>query len=91
MLLASSRCSENLNREAYDPNDCASCMTHKEWRFVGTQVAANNHLPQLDGLRGVAILIVALGHLRAFDCGLGIARFDHGSDTSSETPSLSRW
>jgi peptidoglycan/LPS O-acetylase OafA/YrhL len=32
----------------------------------------NKHLPQLDGLRGIAILIVLLGHLVVFHFGLGI-------------------
>lgn len=32
----------------------------------------NKHLPQLDGLRGIAILIVLLGHVLVFHFGLGI-------------------
>jgi peptidoglycan/LPS O-acetylase OafA/YrhL len=32
----------------------------------------NKHLPQLDGLRGIAILIVVLGHLIVFNFGLGV-------------------
>ncbi len=35
----------------------------------------NKHLPQLDGLRGIAILIVFLGHLVVFGFGLGLSRF----------------
>lgn len=33
------------------------------------------HLPQLDGLRGIAILIVVLGHLLVFSWGLGKVQF----------------
>jgi peptidoglycan/LPS O-acetylase OafA/YrhL len=33
------------------------------------------HLPQLDGVRGLAVLIVVLGHLIVFNFGLGINRF----------------
>ncbi len=32
----------------------------------------NHHLPQLDGLRGVAILIVLVGHLIVLNFGLGV-------------------
>jgi peptidoglycan/LPS O-acetylase OafA/YrhL len=32
----------------------------------------DTHLPQLDGLRGIAILIVVLGHLVVFNFGFGI-------------------
>ncbi len=32
------------------------------------------HLPQLDGLRGIAVLIVLLGHVAVFAVGLGISR-----------------
>jgi peptidoglycan/LPS O-acetylase OafA/YrhL len=34
-----------------------------------------HRLPQLDGLRGIAILIVLLGHLIVFGFGLGIPKF----------------
>jgi len=34
----------------------------------------NQHLPQLDGLRGIAILIVVLGHLTVLNFGLGVTR-----------------
>src|ERR1700739_2917346 len=32
------------------------------------------HLPQLDGLRGIAVLIVLVGHVCVFGAGLGIKR-----------------
>jgi len=32
----------------------------------------HRHLPQIDGLRGIAVLIVILGHLAMYDFGLGL-------------------